>query len=301
MALRLTQRKKIVVSAAIHPEYRQVLNTYLSGRHFKIEELNFNKNGLVDSDFLKKSLDNDTACFAFQSPNFFGNIENIKELSSLVKEKGAMLVMVASPLSLALLEEPANQGVDIVCGDGQELGGPLNFGGPSFGFLATKNEFLRQLPGRIVGKTTDKNAATAYCLTLQAREQHIRREKATSNICSNQSLNAIMAAIYLSLMGKEGIEEVALYSLNSAHHLYERLKEIGKIKFPFSPVFFNEFVWQIDDADKIINKLYKKNIIGGAALEKFYPHLENCILSYCSELKTKEEIDSFIEALKEVL
>jgi glycine dehydrogenase subunit 1 len=301
MALRLTQRKKILVSSATYPQYLQTLKTYLSGRDFKIEEINFDKNGLLDIGLLRKSLDNDTACFAFQSPNFFGNIENIPEISSVTKEKGAISVLVTSPMVLALLKEPAKQGVDIVCGDGQELGGPLNFGGPSFGFLATKNDFLRQLPGRIVGKTIDKNGNSAYCLTLQAREQHIRREKATSNICSNQSLNAIMAAIYLSLMGKEGLEEVALYSLNAAHYLYQRLKETGKIKFPFSSVFFNEFVWKIDCADKIINKLYKKNIIAGLDLGKFYPQLKDCILSYCSEIKTKEEIDNFVELLKEVL
>lgn len=301
MALRLTQRKKILVSLATHPEYRHTLKTYLSGRDFEIEEIGFDKNGLVDFNSLKTFVDNNTAGFAFQNPNFFGNIENVEEICSISKEKGVMPILVNSPMSLALLKEPANQGVDIVCGDGQVLGGNLNFGGPSFGFLATKNAFLRQLPGRIVGKTVDREGKDAYCLTLQAREQHIRREKATSNICSNQSLNAIAAAIYLSLMGKEGLRGAALYSLNLTHYLYGRLKEIGMIKFPFLSPFFNEFIWQVDNANKIINKLYKKNIIAGVCLERFYPQLKNCILSCCTEKKTKEEIDNFVDTLTEIL
>jgi glycine dehydrogenase subunit 1 len=204
-------------------------------------------------------------------------------------------------MSLALLKEPAKQGIDISCGDGQVLGGSLNLGGPSFGFLATKNEFLRQMPGRIVGKTVDKEGKTAYCLTLQAREQHIKREKATSNICSNQSLNAIQAAIYLSLMGENGLREAALYSLNLTYYLQERLQEIEKIKIRFSGRFFNEFVWQIEGADKLIKKLYQKKIIPGLHLKNFYPQLENCILSCCTEIKSREQIDEFIKVLENVL
>lgn len=301
MSLRLTRRKKIIISAAVHPEYRKVLQTYLSGRRFSIKEINFGKNGLTDVRAIGSLIDNDTACFAFQSPNFFGCIEDAKAIASLAKEKGALSVLVTSPLTLAILKEPNGLGIDIVCGDGQTLGGNLNLGGPSFGFLAAKSEYLRQLPGRIVGKTVDKEGKPAYCLTLQAREQHIRRQNATSNICSNQSLNAILAAIYLSLMGKDGIEKAALYSLNLTHYFYGRLKEIEAITFPFSAPFFNEFIWQIKGAKKNINKLYRKKIIAGFYLGDSYRELKDCILSCCTEKKTKEEIDGFIEALKDIL
>jgi len=191
--------------------------------------------------------------------------------------------------------------VDIFCGDGQPLGGALNFGGPAFGILATRNEYLRQLPGRIVGKTTDRQGKEAYCLTMQAREQHIRREKATSNICSNQSLNAIGAAVYLSLMGKEGLTGAALRSLEMARYLHECLKNVGKVKIKFSSRFFNEFVWEIEGAKKIVKKLYKKRIIAGFLLGEFYPKLKNCILSCCTEKKSKGDIDNFIETLKNVI
>jgi glycine dehydrogenase subunit 1 len=301
MALRITQRKNVIISSTIHPEYKKTLKTYLSGFNFKIREIGFDKNGFVNKEDLGKIIDEDTACFAFQSPNFFGLVEDAHSLSSLIKEKGAMSILVTNPLALAILKEPLQTGIDIVCGDGQVLGGDLSLGGPSFGFLATKQEFLRQMPGRIVGKTQDREGKTAYCLTLQAREQHIRREKATSNICSNQSLNAIAAALYLSLLGKEGISQAALYSLNLSHYLYERLGEIEGINFPFSARFFNEFVWELDGAKKIMRKLYKKKIIAGFYLGDFYPQMKNYILSCCTEKKSKEDIDSFIESLKDIL
>ncbi|MFA5271960.1 MAG: aminomethyl-transferring glycine dehydrogenase subunit GcvPA [Candidatus Omnitrophota bacterium] len=299
MSLRITKRNKVIISSAIHPEYKRTLYTYLSGLNFKIQEINFERQGLTDISLL--ALDDDAACIALQSPNFFGVIENVQKISSLAKEKGVLTIQVANPMSLAILKEPAAQGVDIVCGDGQALGGNLNFGGPSFGFIAARNEFLRQLPGRIVGKSTDKEGKPAYCLTLQAREQHIKREKATSNICSNQSLNAISAAVYLSLMGKEGLYNCALYSLNLAHYLYDRLSEIKGVKLELSKYFFNEFVWSVDNPKVLIKKLYKKEIIAGLALDKFYPELKNGILSCCTEVKSKEQIDNFIEILKTVI
>lgn len=300
MSLRITQRKKVLIASSIHPEYRQTLKTYLSGLDVGIEEIGFEREGSLDIKNLKKYLNDEVSCLAIQSPNFFGIIEKINLISPIVKEKKAQLILVTYPLSLAILKEPAYLGVDIVCGDGQPLGGSLNFGGPTFGFLATKNEFLRQIPGRIVGKTIDKDGKICYCLTLQTREQHIRREKATSNICTNQSLNAIGAAIYLSLLGKEEFTKVASYSLNLAHFLYNELKKLKNVELPFSTQFFNEFVWKINDAKKVIDKLYKKKIIAGLYLGNFYPQLENCILSCCTEKKTKEEIFEFIKALKEI-
>ncbi|UCD15121.1 MAG: aminomethyl-transferring glycine dehydrogenase subunit GcvPA [Candidatus Omnitrophota bacterium] len=301
MSLRLTRKKKVIISAAIHPEYRETLQTYLSGFDFSIEEVGFNKEGFIDREALSAALDQGGGCFAFQSPNFFGLIEDASRLASLVKEKEALTVMVTNPFSLAIFKEPSSQGVDIVCGDGQALGGNTSLGGPSFGFLAARKQYLRQMPGRIVGKTQDLEGKVAYCLTLQAREQHIRREKATSNICSNQALNAIGAAVYLSLLGKEGFRDMALYSFNLAQYLYARLGEIKEVKLPFPRRIFNEFVWEIKDAKDLINKLYKKKIIAGLYLGERYPQLENCILSCCTEKKTREDIDNFIEAIKEIL
>jgi glycine dehydrogenase subunit 1 len=204
-------------------------------------------------------------------------------------------------MSLAILKEPAELGVDIVCGDGQPLGGALNFGGPSFGFLTTREKYLRQMPGRIVGKTVDRDGKRAYCLTLQTREQHIRREKATSNICSNHSLNAIGAAVYLSLVGKEGIQEVALNSFRNTQYLYQRLKEVRGIRIPYPPRIFNEFIWEVQDAPAVIDKLYEKNIIAGYFLRSRFPQHKNGILSCCTEKKTKGDIDNFVDTLAEVL
>jgi glycine dehydrogenase subunit 1 len=301
MSLRITKRNKVIISSAVSPEYRKTLYTYLSGFNFKIQEIDFDATGITNIDVLREALDENTACFALQSPNFFGIIEDTEKVSSLAKEKGALTVLVANPMSLSLLKEPAKRGVDIVCGDGQVLGGNISLGGPSFGFIATKNEYLRQMPGRIVGKTVDRENKVAYCLTLQAREQHIKREKATSNICSNQSLNAIQSAIYLSLMGKDGLRECALYSLNLAHYLYEKLKEIDKVKLSFSQNFFNEFVWQVDNGKGVMKKLHKEKIIAGLSLDSISPKLKNSILSCCTEIKTKEQIDNFTETLKKIL
>ena len=301
MALRITKRNKILVALSVHPEYRAVLNTYLSGLNHFLKEIPYISNGLINLDWLKEAVDENIGCVVIQSPNFFGLIEDIEKVDFILKEKGVKLIMVVNPISLAILKSPAELGADIVCGEGQPLGGELNFGGPSFGFLAAKQEYLRQLPGRIVGKTIDSQGKTAYCITLQAREQHIRHEKATSNICSNQSLNTIGAAIYLALLGKEGFKKAALYSLNSAHYLYQRLQEIEEVTLPFSKLFFNEFIWQINDAPTILKKLMKKGILGGVNMAGFYPQLTNCILSACTEKKSQKDIDNFIDILKQLI
>ncbi|MCK4917025.1 MAG: aminomethyl-transferring glycine dehydrogenase subunit GcvPA [Candidatus Omnitrophica bacterium] len=301
MALRINKKNKILISQSVHPEYKETLKTYLSGLGFIIKEVGFNNQGIVDNQALFECLDDDVSCFAFQSPNFFGLIENVNELVHEVKGKCVIPIMATNPLSLSILKEPGALGVDIVCGDGQTLGGNLNYGGPSFGFIATGKKYIRQIPGRIVGATVDKEGKDAYCLTLQTREQHIRREKATSNICSNQSLNAIGAAVYLSLLGKEGLKDAALYSFSNAQYLYKRLKEVRGINVPFKPTIFNEFIWEVEDALIIIEKLYKRNIIPGYYLEDKFPKFKNCILSCCTEKKNKKDIDDFINAIAEVL
>ncbi|MCM8819539.1 MAG: aminomethyl-transferring glycine dehydrogenase subunit GcvPA [Candidatus Omnitrophica bacterium] len=301
MSLRISGRKKVIISNSIHPEYKITLKTYLTGFDFEILELGFNKDGIIDLEKLENLIDNNTACIAFSSPNFFGLIEDGETISGIAHKYGALSIMVANPLSFAILKSPKELGVDIVCGDGGVFGGQLNFGGSSFGYLVTRQEFVRQMPGRIVGQTTDMEGKLAYCLTLQTREQHIRREKATSNICSNHSLCAIAAAIYLSLLGKDGLREVALFSLNLAHYLYDKLHSIEGIRFPFRSYFFNEFVWEVDNAQNLIEILYKRKIIAGFYLGNFYPDLKNCILSCCTEKKKKEDIDEFVETLKEII
>ncbi len=297
MALRITKRNKVIVSETTHPEYRKTVRTYLSGVDCSINEVGFCPDGLIDFDFLKKEIDEDTACIVVQSPNFFGLIEDLEEIGRFAKAKGAVFVLTANPMSLSILKQPADLGVDIVCGDGQPFGGGMNFGGPTFGFLATKEKYTRQIPGRIAGKTKDADGAFAFCLTLQTREQHIRRQRATSNICSNQSLNAVGAAIYLSLMGKDGLQNVALRSTAMAHYLYSKLKQTHKVKLPFGERFFNEFVWQIEPSAGILAKLKQNKIIAGLALDNFYPNLKNHILSACTEKKSKDDIDKFVENL----
>jgi len=301
MSLRITKRKKVFISKTLHPEYKETLKTYLSGFNFIIEEIGIDNEGTIDIHALMLVLNEKAACFAFQSPNFLGLVEQSDKISGLLKEKNALSVMVTNPLSLAILKEPALLGVDIVCGDGQPFGGGLNFGGPTFGFLATKKDYLRELPGRIVGKTTDKDGNIAFCLTLQTREQHIRREKATSNICSNQSLNAIGAAVYLALVGTEGLKNVALCSFYNAQYLYERMKELRGVHLPYSYKIFNELVWNVDNYKDVIKKLFDKGIIAGYPLEDRIPFCKDSILSCCTEKKSKEDIDNFIYALAEVL
>ncbi|MBU2101832.1 MAG: aminomethyl-transferring glycine dehydrogenase subunit GcvPA [Candidatus Omnitrophota bacterium] len=301
MALRITGKRKVVVAGSVHPEYRTTLVTYLSGFDFTIEEVGFTETGLLDLCALQHACDDTTACCVFGSPNFFGIIEPGEAIAGIAQEKKALSVLVTNPLSCVILKSPSKLGVDIVCGDGQVLGGAMNFGGPSFGFLATKREFLRQMPGRIVGKTIDKAGNPAYCLTLQAREQHIRRQHATSNICSNQSLNAIAAALYMAFMGNEGLERVATYSLNLAHYLHERIREVRGVEIVFTAPFFNEFVWKIPAAKKLCACLREHNIIAGFCMEEAYPSLRDCIVSCCTEKKTKKDIDSFIEALEHAM
>ncbi len=301
MSLRINKKNTIIVAKSVHPEYREVLDTYFKHSDYSIIEVPYNNDGLIDTNALETLLENNISCLIIQSPNFFGLIEDIHRVSTMIKDKNILLIEVTNPMSLALLKEPKQLGVDIVCGDGQPLGNNLCFGGPTFGFLATKKEYLRQMPGRIVGKTEDSEGNVAFCLTLQTREQHIRREKATSNICSNESLNAIAAAVYLALLGKEGFKNAALYSLNNTHYLIKRLKEIKEVNFPFKTLVFNEFAWRINGAREILKKLEEKNILAGVILDKFYPELKDCILSCCTEKKTKKEMDDFVDTLKEII
>lgn len=301
MSLRITKKDKVIVARSLHPDYRAVLQAYLAGNETCISDFPWGKKGVIECQALSASIDEQTACVVVQSPGFLGSIEDICALSACVHAKGALLVLVVNPMSLALLKSPGALGVDIVCGDGQVLGGNPNCGGPTFGFLAARGVYMRQFPGRIVGKTVDCRGGAAYCLTLQTREQHIRREKATSNICSNESLNAIGAAIYLSLLGADGLRSAAARSCAMAHYLYQRLREIPQVTFPFEQCFFNEFVWCIENAGLVRQKLAEQDIYIGVSLENIFPELSSGFISACTEKKSEEDIDRAVDALREVI
>ncbi len=301
MSLRITGREKVLVSEAVHPEYRRVLTTYMQGAGYECRETFFSQQGGVDTSALEKIVDDKTSCLVVQSPNFFGIIEDLDRIAGIVHKQKIMLVCLADPFALALLKEPAAAGADIACGDTQTVSVPVSFGGPGCGFLACRQEYLRQLPGRIVGRTTDGREKTGYCLTLQTREQHIRRERATSNICSNQSLNALATAVYLSLLGRDGLRRNACAAAALTRYLQKSLSGIKKIQFPFAGPYFHEFVWQIKGASRLLPRIADRKCIAGLELSRFYPGLKDSILSCCTEMNTREEIDEFVEVLKEEL
>ena len=252
------------------------------------------KDGKTDWEKLKARLDSGTACVYIQHPNFYGNLEDAKEIGELTHEAGAKFVMGVNPISLGMLKTPAEYGADVAVGEGQPLGLPLAFGGPYIGFMACTDKMMRRLPGRIVGQTKDRNGKTGYVLTLQAREQHIRREKASSNICSNQALCALAVTVYLSSMGNEGLREAALQSASKAHYLSKELETIG-YHTENQGTFFHEFVTTSKvSAKETLDALEAQGILGG------YPLDEHRILWCCTEVNTKEEMDDVIRILKEV-
>lgn len=296
MAMNQTRKSKIVVSKTIHPETLSVLRTYLQYKDCEIVEIDFcNEYGTTDIEKLKASVDKDTACVLIQTPNFFGIIEEMKEIEKITHENKAMLIMSVDPISLGVLKTPGEIGADIVVGEAQSLGNPLNFGGPYVGFLASKSKYTRKMPGRIVGQSLDVEGKIAYVLTLQTREQHVRREKATSNICSNQALNALVASIYMATMGKEGFKEVGMQSMKKAHYTYNKLVQTGKYKPIFKGKFFKEFAVQGNlNIETINDKLLEENILGGYNLEYNYPELKNSTLLCVTEKRSKEEIDKLV-------
>lgn len=274
MACRSTGRKNIIVSSAVNPMYREVLKTYAKGAGLKVFEVDFDiKTGTT----FVPQLNEQAACFILQQPNFFGCIENIDQLADNVHSQGALFVVGVDPISLAILKPPSEYNADIVFGEGQSLGIPKSFGGPGLGILAVKETYLRQMPGRIVSRTVDIDGKTGYILTLQAREQHIRRERATSNICSNQALCALSACVYFSLMGKTGFKKVAELCLQKSNYLK---KKIGSI---FSAPTFKEFVADVK--------------MGGVDLEQFYPKLSRKRLLCVTELYSKKELDGWIDIM----
>lgn len=300
ICLNKTRRTEIIISKSVHPEYRETVRTYLNAKDIKLIEININNNGKTDLSQLKQSINENTAGILIQSPNFFGNIENLKEIEQITHENKSLLaVAISDPTCLGLLAPPGSLNVDIATAEGQSFGNPKCFGGPYLGIIAVKQDLMRYIPGRIVGQTVDKNGKRGYTLTLQAREQHIRREKASSNICSNEALNALAATVYLATLGKQGIKELANLNLQKSHYAFDKIKDI--VKFP--GLFYNEFVVEFkneEELNKIELELDRNNIESGLKLNKFYPDLKNCMIFCVTETNSKEDIDSLIRIIKEV-
>lgn len=291
-----TKRKTIVVSSAVHPEYRDVLKTYAKGQYLDVVEVPVH-NGITDVEALKKLVKRDVAAVILQYPNFFGRIEPLKELEEVIHEHKALFVVSSNPLSLGVLTPPGKFGADIVVGDAQPLGIPTAFGGPHCGYFAVTSKLMRKVPGRLVGQTTDEAGRRGFVLTLQAREQHIRRDKATSNICSNQALNALAAAVAMTALGKKGIREIAAANLQKAHYAKNAFKQAG-FEVVYDGHSFNEFVIKLNRPVKEINqKLLHEGIIGGYDLGRDYPDLVHHMLIAVTEQRTKEEIDTLVREL----
>ncbi len=283
----------VYISSTTNPEIIEVIKTYCFGKNIQVKLVPA-KDGVTDCNALAELIDKEAGCFLVQQPNYFGNIENAAKLGEITHAVKAKFIMSVNPISLAILQTPAEAGADIAVGDGQPLGLPLSFGGPYLGFMAATEKMMRKLPGRLVGQTVDKDNKRAFVLTLQAREQHIRREKASSNVCSNQQLCALTASVYLSAMGADGLAEAAQQSTAKAHYLAKSLTQAG-LKLKYNHEFFHEFVTISDKKSQdIINLLEKKGILGGLSLN------ENEILWCCTEMNTKEEIDALVELIKSV-
>jgi len=294
MACRIRRKaRKVYLSRAIHPEYRETVKTYTRDLNIEVIEIPIDENGKTDIKWLEGKIDGDTAAVAVQSPNFLGVIEGLKEISDVTRKEEALFVTVtAEPVSLGIIRPPGDFGADIAVGEGQPLGNPVGYGGPHLGFFATREKHVRNMPGRLVGETTDIDGKRGYVLTLSTREQHIRRENATSNICSNQSLCALSTAVYLSLMGRKGFRQLALTNLSLAEYAKEKLSNVKGLSIRFASPTFNEFVIKTVKGPELLNsRLLEAGIIGGLPLGPYYPELSDSMLICVTEMTTKEEID----------
>ncbi|HEY3456755.1 MAG TPA: aminomethyl-transferring glycine dehydrogenase subunit GcvPA [Bryobacteraceae bacterium] len=287
MAVRVTRRDRVLIARTVHPEYREVLATYTRHQGIPVDEIAYAKNGRLDLDDLKKKLTNEVAAVIIQTPNFFGLLEQVKEIAALVQSKGALLVVVfTEAVALGLIEPPRE--ADIVVGELQSFAISPSYGGPYAGIIATHEKYIRQIPGRLVGETVDAEGKRAYCLTLATREQHIRREKATSNICTNQALLALMATVFMTVYGKQGLRELAEQNLAKAHYL------AGKLPLVFDAPFFNEFVVRANGRtpEQINNELIEKKIVGGLPLGRFYAELKDSMLLCATEMSRRQDMDT---------
>jgi glycine dehydrogenase subunit 1 len=298
MAINVTGRSgKVVVAESVHPEYRQTLATYLRDLNVNVVTVPTPR-GFLDPDDLAKAVDDSTACVLVQHPNFFGNLEEVEAVGRAAKGKGALFVVGFDPISVGLLKRPGDYGADIAIAEGQCLGNYLMYGGPYLGILACRSEFVRKIPGRLVGQTVDRRGNRCWVLTLQTREQHIRREKATSNICTNQGLLALRATVYLAALGPQGLKETAELCARKAHYAAQQLTKIPGVKLAFDRPFFKEFTLRLPgDVTKLLSGLVEDGYMAGLPLGSYYPALRDCVSLAVTEKRTKMEIDELAKAL----
>ncbi len=293
MAVRITGKRGAVVARSLHPEYHEVIRTYATHQSIPLSSIDYTDSGRIDLKALEAAIGNDTACVLIQSPNFFGTIEDVDAVAEIAHKHGALLIVsIAEAVSLGIVEPPRS--ADIVAMEAQSFGVPLGFGGPYCGVLATKEKFVRQMPGRLAGQTVDKNGKRGFVLTLATREQHIRREKATSNICTNQALVALMVNIFMTVYGKVGLKELAKQNLAKTAYAAGQFSKHAKVLFAGAPRF-NEFVVESSEDPYAINsRLLGHKIVGGLPLKKFYPELGHAALWCCTELTTRSMIDTAV-------
>lgn len=292
MSLEITGRRRVVVAGSVHPEFRQVIGTYLQNYDASLHELDY-RQGVCRLEEVGASVNADTACLVAQHPNFFGCLEPVAELARIAHHVGALFVVIFQPISLGILRPPGDYGADIAVAEGQSLGIPMSFGGPYLGIMTCRQEFVRRMPGRLVGQTTDRHGRRCWVLTLQTREQHIRREKATSNICTNQGLMALRAAVYLAAVGGRGLRRLAELCIQKAHYAAQQLSTVPGLRLRFRTPFFHEFVIQ-DATGKVTERLAalaQAGVFVGPALGQWYPELADCFLVAVTEKRTREEID----------
>jgi glycine dehydrogenase subunit 1 len=301
MAIRITGRNKIIMDGGVNPIYRKMMYSYTSNLSIEFAEVPVS-HGQSHRDEILKYIDDKTAAVILQNPNFFGAIDDHTDISGMCHEKGALMIESVYPVALGLLKTPREMGADIATGEGQSLGIPLSFGGPYLGFIATNKEFARKMPGRIVGRTVDSDGRRAFVLTLQTREQHIRREKATSNICSNQALCALRALVYMCLTGRGGLKMVARLCMEKTEYAKKKLSAIKGVEVKTSSPTFNEFIVKLPKPpNEIIGKLIDKGIAAGFPLGRYYPDLDDYLLVAVTEKRTKEEIDMYAKELEAAL
>lgn len=300
MARAITGRRRLVISAAVHPETRQVLETYVRNLPIDLATVPA-PDGQTDLDGLRRQANEDTAAVFVQSPNVFGCVEALEAAGTAIHETGGLLIVSVDPIACGLLKSPGACGADIVVGEGQPLGIPLSYGGPYLGFMACRDAHLRKMPGRLVGATQDKEGRRGFCLTLQTREQHIRRERATSNVCTNQGLLALRAAIYLAAVGRTGLAQIASLCLAKSHYAAARIAELDGFALRFDAPFFKEFVVRTEkDVSQALRRPRERGILAGVPLGRWFPEMADCFLVAVTEKRTKAEIDELTETLREV-
>jgi glycine dehydrogenase subunit 1 len=318
-ANRKSKSRKILIPTTVHPVYRQAAQTIVKGQAIELVEVPYDRvTGTVTLEQIKQQAEGDITALVLQQPNFFGCLEAVDEITDWAHENNILLIAVINPLTMAVLNPPGewgsddpdhkstNKGADIACGDGQPLGAPMSAGGPYYGLLCCKQALVRQMPGRIVGRTVDLDGKEGFVLTLQAREQHIRRSKATSNICTNQGLVVTASTIYMAIMGAKGLENTAAACFANNNHLVEKLTAIDGVKKAFAGVHFHETVLQLDKsldmpASRVLNALMEKGILGGYDLSLDYPELGHAILVCTTEMRSEDDINTYVKAMQEIL